>query len=100
MLSAIVPAMRCASCGTKVTLRAHSVRESTRMSRPSASTSPLAGSRRPSSNWTSVDFPLPDGPITPTISHGSIVARDMRSTGVSWCTRTTRRPDGAHRPSR
>ena len=74
MLSATVPAIRWASCGTKVTLRAHSVRDSTRMSRPSARTNPLVGSRRPSSSWTSVDLPLPDGPMTPTISHESMVA--------------------------
>jgi hypothetical protein len=82
MLSEIVPAIRWASCGTKVTLRAHSVRESTRMSRPSASTKPVVGSRSPSSNWTSVDLPLPDGPITPMTSWGSMVASICRSTGV------------------
>ena len=41
------------------------------------------GSRSPSSSWTRVDLPLPDGPITPMTSWGSMVALTLRSTGVS-----------------
>ena len=77
------------------------VRESTRMSRPSASTNPPAGSRRPSSNWTSVDLPLPDGPITPTISHGSIVAVTLRSTGMPalYANETSSKPSAPTDPT-
>jgi FkbM family methyltransferase len=83
MLSATVPAIRCACWGTKVTSRAHSVFDSSRMSRPAANTLPSVGSRRASSSCTSVDLPLPDGPTTPTISRGSICRSIPRSTGTS-----------------
>ena len=81
MFSATVPVNSSASCATIATRPVHHSRSTCRRSTPPARTTPSDGSRSPSSNCTRVDFPDPDGPITPTTSFRSI--RSETSTSAS-----------------
>ena len=57
-----------------------SLRESTRC--PATVTVPLAGLSSPAIRFSSVDFPLPEGPITATASPGAI--RRLTRSSAGW----------------
>ncbi len=82
MFDSTVPAISRGSCGTNDVVRRQSASAMSPIGRPSIVIEPAAGGRSRRSSWTSVDFPLPDGPITPTISPGSMRKLTPSSAGT------------------
>jgi hypothetical protein len=73
MLSEIVPLKIAGACATHVTERRHASGSRSERSTPSIVMQPPVGSIRARRSAAMVDLPAPLGPVTATVSPGSIV---------------------------
>ena len=83
MFSATVPVNSSGSWGTKATRCVHQARSTCDKGSPATVMTPDVGLRNPRISCARVDLPAPEGPITPSISPGSIVRSTSARAGRS-----------------